>query len=83
MTSIMDHLEIAIYIDDLEEALYEWDDGPISWHCELEKVQNIIKQLMDDTFNEPNPTDRTILACLESRARRIRDCILRRNQMKN
>ena len=83
MNQKIDHLEIAIYIDDLEEAMYEWDNGPVSWHCELEKVQNIIKQLMDDTFNESNPTDRTILATLEYRARRIRDCILRRNQMKN
>ena len=83
MFSKMDHLELTIYLKDLEETLYEWDDGPVSWHCELEKVQNIIKQLMDDTFNETNPTDRTLLACLELKARKIRDCILRRNQMKN
>ena len=80
---VMDHLELAIYIDDLEEAMYEWDDAPLSWQLELEKVQNIIKQLMKDTFNEPDPIDRTILACIESRARRIRECIIRRNQLDN
>ena len=66
MSSKMDHLDIAIYINDLEDAMYEWDDGPVSWQLELEKVRSIIKQLMDDTFNEPDPIDRTILALLNT-----------------
>ena len=49
----MDHLDIAVYINDLEEALNEWDNSLASWHCELEKVQGLIKQLMDDTSKDP------------------------------
>ena len=80
---LMDHLELTIYLKELKESMYDWDDGPISWQLELEKVQNIIKQLMDDTFNETDPTDRTLLAMLEYEARKIRDCIIRRNRMEN
>jgi hypothetical protein len=78
-----DHLIIAEFLKELEESIFERDDGPVSWHCERETVQNIIKQLMVDTFNETNPTDRSRLALLEYKARKIRDCIFKRNQMKN
>jgi hypothetical protein len=54
----VEHLEIAAYINDLEEALCERGNSVVSWHCELKKVQGLIKQLMDDTFKE---TDKYLL----------------------
>lgn len=79
----MEQKEIKSYIDELEAQLYEWDDGPINWQLELETLQNTIKVLMDKTFESTNPDEKTYLAALEYRARRCRDCILRRNMMKN
>ena len=60
----MDHLELTIYLKELEESMYEWDDSPASWQLELEKVQNIIKQLMDDTSKEADKNKRVMFAML-------------------
>ena len=79
----MEHSELSIYLKELEESMYEWDDSPASWLLELGKVQSIIKQLMDDTSKEANPTDRTLRTCLELKAREIRQSVIRRNQMEN
>ena len=83
MNTKMNHLDIAIYIDDLEESMYEWDDSPASWLLELGKVQSIIKQLMDDTSKEADKNKRVMFAMLEYKARLIRECIIRRTQMEN
>ena len=78
----MDHAELAEYLVEIEETMSEWDE-PIAWLFELEKIQSIIEQLMNDTFNETKPTDRSLLACLELKARKIREYIIRRNRMDN
>lgn len=75
--------QISSYIQELEEQLYEWDEGPIAWQQELTTVQKIIKILMNQTFESTDSDEKRRLAKLEYRTRRIRDCILRRNQMKN
>lgn len=78
----MDYSEIAEYLVEIEETTSDWD-SPISLQFKLEKVQNIIEQLMDDTFSKPNLTDRTLLDCLEYKARKISEYIIRRNRMDN
>ena len=68
----MEHSELSIYLKELEESMYEWDDSPVSWQLELEKVQSIIKQLMDDTSKEADKNKRVMFAMLEYKARLIR-----------
>jgi hypothetical protein len=63
--------------------LNEWDNSLVSWHCELEKIQGLIKQRMDGTFKETDKKNRTLLAMLEYKARLIRQSIIRRNRMEN
>jgi hypothetical protein len=75
--------QFEVYIDELESQLYEWDDGPISWQCELKTLQDTIKILMNRTYKSKDTTEKIVLATLEYRARRCRDCILRRNLMYN
>ena len=79
----MEHSELSIYLKELEESMYEWDDSPASWLLELEKVQSIIKQLMDDTSKEADKNKRVMFAMLEYKARLIRQSIIRRNRMEN
>jgi len=74
---------IVAYIIEIEEQLYEWDDGHINWHCELETLQKIIKFLMKKTFASTDSGEKTWLASLEYKARQCRNCILRRCMMKN
>jgi hypothetical protein len=79
----MKHSELSVYLKELEESMYEWDDSPASWLLELEKVQSIIKQLMDDTSKEADKNKRVMFAMPEYKARLIRQSIIRRNQMEN
>ena len=78
----MDKVKIAEYLVEIEETMSDWDD-PSSWQYEIEKLQEIIKQLADDTLNEPNATDRSLFAMLEYKARRIREYILKQNKIDN
>ena len=43
-------LHIGDYIKDLEEGLYEWDYDSIAMQTEYSKVYEMIKRLMDATF---------------------------------
>lgn len=67
---------------EIEETLSDWD-SPVSLQFELEKVQNIIEQLTDDTFSKTNLIDWDLLTCLEYKARKITEYIIRRNRMHN
>ncbi len=71
------------YIKDLEEELYEWDDGVTAWQNELPKLHRTIEQLMEMSAASDDSDFRAMIAQIEYKARNCRDCILRRAGMKN
>jgi len=74
---------IADYINHLEQELYDWDgDGP-QWQQELTTLHPMIETLMKLTFEEKDSSKRSLLACIEYKARRCRDCILTRTGIIN
>ena len=71
------------YISNLEEELYGWDGDGVQWQQELPTLHIMIETLMRQTFEEKDPTSRSLLATVEFKARRCRECILNRTGMKN
>ena len=74
--------QIGAYIKDLEEGLMEWDYDNIAMQTELPYLYQIIKQLMDATF-EADEELKPLLATLELKARKCKDCIERRTAVRN
>lgn len=82
MTNI-EIIQIASYIKDLEEGLYEWDYDNISMQTEYSKLYETIKTLMDATFKSKDKKEKVLLASLELKARKCKDCIERRTAVRN
>ena len=75
--------QLSYYIKDLEEGLYEWDYDRIAMQTEWSKLYETIKLLMNETFKTKDQELKPILAIIELRARRCKNCIERRVGMRN
>ncbi len=69
---------IADYLKDMEKGLYEWDYRGIATQQQLTKLYDIIKTLMNATFRTKNQQLQVLLATLERKGRKYKDCIERR-----
>jgi hypothetical protein len=69
---------IADYIKGLEDDLDEWDYQGTTTQRHLTKLHLTIKWLMDTTFKTEDRQLRALLATLECKARRCKQCIERR-----
>ena len=74
---------IADYLKDLEEGLYEWDYRGITTQGYLTELYRIIKWLMDATFETKDQELKPLLATLEYKARKCKQCIERRLAVRN
>ncbi len=74
---------IGEYLKDLEEGLYEWDYRGITTLGHLTEVYRIIKLLMDETFKAKDKQLKVLLATLEYKARKCKECIERRLAVRN
>ena len=74
---------IADYLKDLEEGLYEWDYRGIATQGHLTKLYGIIKRLMDATFKTKDQELRVLLASLEYKVRKCKECIEARTGVGN
>lgn len=74
---------IADYLKDLEEGLYEWDYRGITTQRQLTELYDIIKTLMDATFKTKDQQLKVLLATLEMKARKCKECIERRLAVRN
>lgn len=74
---------IGDYLKDLEEGLYEWDYRGITTTNHLTKLYQIIKTLMDATFKTKDQQLKVLLAALELKARKCKECIERRLAVRN
>ena len=73
---------IGDYLKDLEEGLVEWDYHGITTLSQLTKLHRIIETLMDATF-EADQELKPLLATLELKARKCKECIERRLAVRN
>ena len=69
--------QISDYLKDLEEGLYEWDYRGLNTLGQLTELHRIIETLMDATFKADQEL-KPLLATLELKARRCKECIERR-----
>jgi len=74
---------IGDYLKDLEEGLYEWDYRGITTQGHLTELYRIIKRLMDATFETKDQELKPLLATLEYKARKCKECIERRLAVRN
>ena len=74
---------IADYLKDLEEGLYEWDYRGITTQGHLTKLYGIIERLMNATFETKDQQLKPLLATLEMKARKCKQCIERRLAVRN
>ncbi|MQY62125.1 hypothetical protein GH146_02405 [archaeon] len=74
---------IGDYLKDLEEGLYEWDYRGITTTGHLTKLYQIIKTLMDATFKTKDQQLKVLLATLELKARKCKQCIEVRTGIRN
>ena len=69
---------IREYAIELEEGLYEWDYRGLPTLGNLTELYRIIEQLMEATSKEQDENRRILLAALEYKARKCKECIERR-----
>jgi len=74
---------IGDYLKDLEEGLYEWDYRGMTALYRLPELYRIIKLLMDETFKAKDKQLKVLLATLEYKARKCKECIERRLAVRN
>ena len=75
--------QIEDYLKDLEEGLVEWDyRGPMTLG-HLTELYRIIERLMNATFETKDQQLKVLLASLELKARRCRQCIEARLAIRN
>ncbi len=74
---------IADYLKDLEESLYEWDYRGVTTQGQLTELYRIIKRLMDATFKTKDQQLKPLLATLECKDRKCKECIERRTAIRN
>ena len=75
--------QIADYLKDLEEGLYEWDYRGITTQGQLTELYRIIKRLMDATYETKDQQLKPLLATLEYKARKCKQCIEARTGVRN
>ena len=75
--------QIADYLKDLEEGLVKWDYRGIATQGHLTKLYDIIKRLMDATFKTKDQELKPLLATLEMKARKCKQCIETRTGVRN
>ncbi len=75
--------QIADYVLDLEEGLYEWDYDQMALQTEYSKLYCTIKTLMDLTFKTTDRKLKPALAMLEMRARKCKQYIEKRLAVRN
>lgn len=66
---------IADYIKDLEEGLYEWDYRGLPTLGDLNWLYEIVRRLMYAAYNTDDQELKPILASLEYKARKCKQCI--------
>lgn len=74
---------IGNYIKDLEEGLVELDYRGITTQGQLTELYRIIKRLMDATYETKDQQLKPLLATLEYKARKCKECIERRLAVRN
>jgi hypothetical protein len=74
---------ISEFLKDLEEGLYEWDYTGLTAQRKLDELYPIIKALMDETFKTKDQQLKVILASLEYKARKCKECIEQRTAVRN
>ena len=74
---------IADYLKDLEEGLVEWDYRGITTQGHLTKLYGIIERLMQATFKTKDQQLKPLLATLEYKARKCKECIEARTGVRN
>jgi hypothetical protein len=75
--------KIADYIQELEEDLYELGYRGQTTQIHLNRLYQIIKRLMGATFITKDKQLKVLLATLEYKARKCKECIESRLAMKN
>ena len=75
--------QIADYLKHLEEGLYEWDYRGIITQGQLTELYRIIKRLMDATYKTEDQELKPLLATLEYKARKYKQCIEARTGVRN
>jgi len=75
--------QIADYLKDLEEGLVEWDYRGVTTQGQLTELYGIIKRLMDATYETKDQQLKPLLATLEYKARKCKQCIERRLAVRN
>ncbi len=66
---------IVDYLKDLEQGLYEWDYRGITIQGHLTELYGIIERLMQATFETKDQELKPLLATLEMKARKCKQCI--------
>jgi hypothetical protein len=74
---------IADYVKKLEEDLVEWDYDHIAMQTELPYLHQIIQRLMDATYKTDDQQLKPLLATLEYKARKCKQCIEARLAVRN
>ena len=82
----MDEAEIQRireYVTELEEGLHKWDYRGMTTLGYTTELHRIIESLMRATFEAKEKETKVVLASLEYRARRCKECIERRLAVRN
>ena len=74
---------VAEYLKDLEEGLYEWDYRGLTTLGHLTNLYDIIQRLMDVTFETTDQELKVLLAYLNMKANKCKECIERRLAVRN
>jgi hypothetical protein len=75
--------QIADYVKELEEGLIGGDYDHIAMQAELPYLYQVIKRLMDATFKTNDRQLKPLLATIEYKARKCKQCIEDRMVVKN
>ncbi|UCE07932.1 MAG: hypothetical protein JSW07_07845 [bacterium] len=74
---------VADYVKELEEGLVEWDYDHIAMQAELPYLYQVIKRLMDETYKTRDQKLKPLLATIEYKARKCKQCIEARLAVRN
>lgn len=75
--------ETAAYIKDLEEGLDEWDYRGLPTLGDLNRLYILIAHLMKATYETEDQELKPLLATLEYKARKCKQCIEERLAVRN
>jgi hypothetical protein len=75
--------QISDFLKDLEEGLVEFDYTGIIARQKLDEIYRFIPRLMDATFKTKDRGLKIILASLEYKARKCKECIEKRTGIRN